>query len=329
MAKPLLGEVAPWTLASLLYLGSGIGLALVRFGIRGRGGEKRAEAPLRRGDLPWLGAAILAGGVAAPVLLLMGLAGMASSSASLLLNLEGVFTLGIAWLVFRENVDVRVGTGAAAILAGAAFLSWNDGASFGSIGPALCVAGACLGWAIDNNLTRKLANADALQIAMVKGLAAGIVDAAIAQSQGLSWPSPPVALTACVIGFFGYGISLTFFVLALRHLGAARTGAYFSTAPFIGASLGLAVFGEPMTVQFIAAALLMAFGVWMHLIEDHAHDHIHDEMIHEHRHTHDAHHHHTHDPLQPEGEPHTHVHTHVRLVHRHPHYPDSHHRHVH
>jgi drug/metabolite transporter (DMT)-like permease len=206
------------------------------------------EAPLRRADMPRLAAVILFGGILGPVLLMMGLAATGASTASLLLNLEGVLTLAVAWMVFRENADFRIALGAAAILAGALLLSWTGGpAGFGW--GAFAIAAACLAWAIDNNLTRGLSSADPLQIAMLKGLVAGLVNVCLATLQGT--PLPPTALlfSGGVVGLFGYGVSLALFVLALRHLGAARTGAYFSTAPWIGAALAVALFGEPLTAN--------------------------------------------------------------------------------
>lgn len=327
-AKLLLGDVAPWLLAGLLYLGSGIGLGAIEL-MRGALRLGPREAPLRRGDLPWLAAVVLAGGVIAPVLLMAGLAQAEASAAALLLNLEGVFTLAIAWLVFRENVDRRIALGAFAILAGAALLSWRPGGGFVAASSALAIAGACLCWAIDNNLTRKLSAADPLQIAGAKGLVAGLVNLALALLQGSPWPGAGTALAAGAVGFLGYGVSLVLFVLALRHLGTARTAAYFSSAPFIGAVLAVALLGEPVTASLVIAAALMALGLWLHLAERHEHRHEHAPLTHEHRHSHDAHHRHRHGPQDPAGEPHTHRHTHARLVHRHPHYPDLHHRHEH
>jgi hypothetical protein len=134
---------------------------------------------------------------------------------------------------------------------------------------------------------------------------------------------------AAAVGFFGYGVSLVLFVLGLRHLGAARTGAYFSTAPFIGAALALPLFGEAPTLTLIGAALLMGIGVYLHLAEAHEHEHLHEPLEHEHRHVHDIHHQHEHAPDAPAGEPHSHWHTHPRLLHKHPHYPDLHHRQQH
>ena len=327
-AKLVLGNgVSPWLLASLLYLGSGIGLTIVH-AARGMFGSNAAEAPLVRADLPWLALVILCGGAIAPVLLMAGLATTPASTASLLLNLEGLATLAIAWLVFRENVDRRLLIGAAAILGGAVLLSWRGGPAGGGQG-VLAIAGACLAWGIDNNLTRKLSSADPVQIAMLKGLAAGAVNLALALTLGASLPPLPVVAGIALIGFLGYGVSLVMFVLALRHLGTARSGAYFSTAPFIGALLAVALFGEPITLLLIAAGLLMAIGLWLHLTESHDHDHVHETLEHEHRHVHDSHHQHDHPPGIPPGAPHSHWHRHAPMAHRHAHYPDLHHRHRH
>jgi drug/metabolite transporter (DMT)-like permease len=291
-------------------------------------GAENREAPLRRADLPLLGLVVLFGGALGPLLLMIGLDLTSASSASLLLNLEGLATMAIAWIVYRENVDRRLLIGAGSILMGAVVLSWPGG-SFDISWGALAIAAACVCWGIDNNLTRKLSAADPVAISAIKGLAAGAVNVMLAMAQGASLPSVNAAIGAGLVGFLGYGVSLVLFVLALRHLGAARTGAYFSTAPFIGALLAIAMLGDPLTPQLAAAAALMGLGVWLHLSEQHEHEHVHEPMTHEHRHRHDEHHRHAHSPGDPAGEPHTHVHRHERLVHRHPHYPDLHHRHDH
>ena len=325
-AKLLLGTVDPWLLAGLLYLGAGLGLATVhlsRTALR----LPAPEAPLRRTDAPWLGLVVLAGGIGGPLLLMLGLARTDAASASLLLNLEGLATMGIAWLWFRENVDRRLLLGACAILAGAALLSWQGRAALDSGG--LLIAGACVCWGIDNNLTRKLSSADPMQIAMLKGLVAGTVNLLLALAHGAILPGAAVILAAGVIGFLGYGVSLVLFVLGLRHLGAARTGAYFSLAPFVGAMLAVAMLGEPMSVTLLAAAGLMGVGLWLHLAEQHEHEHVHELLDHEHRHRHDEHHRHDHAPGIDPREPHTHPHRHEPTGHRHPHYPDLHHRHGH
>ena len=327
-AKLLLGGgVSPWLLAGLLYLGSGIGLGIVHFG-RGLLGIPATEAPLRRADLPWLSLVVLSGGVLGPLLLMVGLVTTAASTASLLLNLEGLATMAIAWQVFRENVDRRLLIGAAAILAGAVLLSWQGGPRGVGLG-SLAIAGACLAWGVDNNLTRKLSAADPVQIALIKGLVAGAVNLTLAICLGAHLPALDHVAGAALVGFLGYGVSLVLFVLGLRHLGAARTGAYFSTAPFLGAILAILIFKEPVTVRLVAAGVLMAIGLYFHLAEAHDHEHQHEVLDHDHRHMHDAHHQHQHGPDDPPGEPHTHPHHHAPLRHKHPHYPDLHHRHDH
>ncbi len=322
LAKILLGDISPWLLAGLLYLGSGLGLAMARLFHRGN------EAGLRRTDLPWLAAAVISGGIAGPVLLLVGLAQSSASEASLMLNLEGVLTLVIAWVVFKENVDRRLMLGAAAIVAGAFVLSWPQAGQVGLDWGPLLIAAACLAWAIDNNLTRKVSAADPVQIAMVKGLVAGAVNVGIALMAGAAWPAADLVGKAALLGLLGYGVSLVLFVLALRHLGTARTGAYYALAPFIGAGLAIPLLDEPVTAAFVAGGLLMTLGIWLHLTERHQHEHQHEPLEHDHLHVHDEHHQHDHPPGLM-SEPHSHVHRHARLLHRHPHYPDLHHRHTH
>ena len=324
LSKALLVSIDPQMLAGLLYLGAGLGLAGAHL-IRGALGQPAAEAPLRRHDVPWLVAVVLVGGLLGPLLMMWGLSRTSAAAGSLLLNLESLATMAIAWLVFRENVDRRLLAGALAIVLGAAALSWEgEGASL-DLGAAL-IAGACLCWGIDNNLTRKLSSADPIIIAAIKGLAAGGSNFAIALWRGAAFPSLQLSGAAAVLGFFAIGVSLVLFVLALRHLGTARTGAYFSLAPFIGALIAVAL-GEPVTLKLGAAALLMGFGLWLHLTERHEHDHLHEAMTHEHRHVHDEHHQHSHDG--PVTEPHSHWHEHKPMRHKHPHYPDLHHRHGH
>ena len=325
-AKLLLDTIDPWLLAGLLYLGAGIGLAALRL-CQSALGIPRGEARLQRADLPWLALVVVAGGITGPVLLMFGLARTDAASASLLLNLEGLATMLIAWTAFRENVDKRLLIGAMAILAGAVFLSWQ-GAATVNLGAGL-IALACLCWGIDNNLTRKLASADPIQIAMIKGLGAGVVNLSIALTRGSEMPAPMTVLTSGVIGFLGYGVSLTLFILALRYLGAARTGAYFSLSPFVGATLAVLLLSEPVSLQLFIGGCLMAIGLWLHLTEQHAHDHTHRTMDHDHRHEHDDHHQHEHPPGTETTAPHSHPHRHGPLTHRHAHFPDLHHRHDH
>lgn len=324
LAKILLDSVSPWLLAGLLYLGSGFGLTLYRI-------LSRAPAvKLPRSEIHWLIGAIIAGGIVAPVLLMLGLAGMPASGASLLLNAEGVFTALLAWFVFKENFDRRIALGMVAILTGALLLSWPGEISFAGLWPSLAILGACFAWGIDNNLTRKVSLSDATWVASIKGLVAGVVNLMIALWLGATWPSISTVLSAMAVGLLAYGISLTLFVIALRHLGTARTGAYFSVAPFAGALIAVVLLGEPITTPLLLAGGLMALGVWLHLTESHHHRHAHEVLEHAHEHSHDdMHHDHVHEILLAPGERHTHKHQHDASLHTHPHFPDTHHRHTH
>ncbi|MFL5612506.1 MAG: EamA family transporter [Gemmatimonadaceae bacterium] len=325
LAKLLLLGASPQLLAGLLYLGSGVGLTFVWLMRR----NKPREAPLTRRDAPWLAAAIAFGGVLGPLLLMAGLTRTPAASASLLLNFEGVFTALIAWFVFRENFDRRIALGMAAIVAGGVVLSWEGRAELGHLVGPILVVGATLCWAIDNNFTQKISAADPVQTAMLKGLVAGSVNTTIGVALGGSLPSLARLVAASLLGFLSYGVSLVLFVLALRRLGTARTGAYFSSAPFVGAAVSLIVFRERPSFAFGAGAALMAFGVWLHLTEHHEHPHAHELMEHDHLHVHDEHHQHEHAAGDPPGEPHSHPHRHEPMVHTHSHYPDIHHRHGH
>lgn len=325
LAKLLLAHANPWMLAALLYLGSGIGLFLMHRLWR------ISSVVLAAGERGWLAGAVLAGGIVAPVLLMLGLAKMPASGASLLLNAEGVLTAVLAWFVFHEHFDRRIALGMLAIVAGALVLSWPGEADFADSQGALLIVGACLAWAIDNNLTRKVSLADASFIAMTKGLAAGATNLVLALVLGVSWPEPSIIIGALGLGFASYGASLTLFVVALRHLGTARTGAYFSVAPFFGALLAIGLLLESVTTELLLAGALMLLGVWLHLTERHEHTHAHDAVAHEHAHCHgdDPHHEHPHDEPVAPGTQHSHWHTHAPLAHSHAHFPDMHHSHRH
>src|SRR5258705_6939757 len=244
-------------------------------------------------DLGWLGGAILFGGVLGPVLLMVGLTSTAASVSVLLLNLEAVFTALLAWFVFRENFDRRIALGMGLIVLAGVVLAWTPGTLAFSSG-ALFVAGACLCWAIDNNFTRKIAANDAMAIAAAKGLIAGVVNIGIALAAGATLPSLSLSMAAALVGLAGYGVSLMLFIIALRELGTARTGAYFSVAPFFGAAVAIGLLHEPMTLALLAAGALMACGVWLHVSERHEHRHTHERLEHAHSHVHDEHHRHIH-----------------------------------
>ena len=327
LAKGLLQGVSPQVLAGLFYIGSGVGLVtLTQLPCRG---DVPKEASLTRRDVPWLSGAVVFGGVLAPVLLFTGLQQTTASNASLLLNLESVFTVALAWVAFHENIGRRFMMSVGAILLGCVLLSWQGVSLGGSIVGPFAIAVACLSWAVDNNLTQKVSAGNPVQIAAIKGLVAGSVNLLIGVLLGSTLPSAFFLGAALVVGFFSYGLSLVLFVLSLRTLGTARTGAYYSTAPFIGAILALLIWREPVAPIFIAASGAMAAGVLLLMTERHTHLHAHEHLVHNHFHVHDEHHQHSHRPNDPAGEPHSHLHEHVELTHSHTHHPDIHHRHSH
>src|SRR5215468_1222318 len=329
-AKVFLGWTDPTVLAGLFYCGAGVGIALIRRFVRpmlSRPGI--GEMALRHGDLPWLTGAIIAGGVIGPVLLLVGLSRTDAATASLLLTLEGVATALMAWFLFHENFDRRIVLGMACLLTGVVILSWSGQPTLSSVVGPLAIIGACVAWGLDNNLTRKVSLSDPLQIVELKGLIAGPVNFGLGLWMGGMLPEIPAIVAAGIVGFLGYGVSLVLFVMALRHLGAARTSAYFSTAPFFGATMAVLVLGEPVTLPLVIAGALMGLGVWLHISERHQHIHHHEPTTHSHAHTHDEHHQHAHGPEDSPGEPHVHEHRHTALVHTHPHLPDMHHQHRH
>jgi drug/metabolite transporter (DMT)-like permease len=327
LAKGLLGEIPPQILGGLFYLGSGIGLTILTWLLRGR--TISHEAPLAHADVPWLLGAIIFGGILAPVLLLTGLQLTPASNASLFLNLETVFSVMLAWVVFHESADRRFALGMGAILLGSVFLSWNGVALAGGLLGPIAIAAACLCWGVGNNLTQKISAHDPVQISAIKGLVAGIANLLLGIWFLNALPALVWVSAALVVGFFSYGLSIVLFVFALRNLGTARTAAYFSTAPFIGAILSVLALGETITISLVAASFAMIVGVWLLSTEKHAHLHIHGPLVHAHPHAHDEHHQHSHRSHDPAGEPHVHLHEHAPVIHSHSHRPDIHHRHSH
>ncbi len=328
LAKVLIGSIDPWLLAGVLYLGSGIGMAIIQ-AIRALASKRPTQIKIPIRELPWLAGVIFFGGICGPVLLMYGLSHTPASTSSLLLDLEGVFTAGLAWLVFKEHYDRRIVTGMIAIILGGAVLSWAPGVTLQSLIGPLLVAAACLSWGIDNNLTRKISLNDPILITLIKSLGAGMTNLLIAISLGARFPSLNILIEAAVLGFLCYGLSIVCFIMALRWLGASRTGAYFSAAPFVGATVAILIFGEPLTATLVVATIIMGFGIYLHLTESHVHSHTHEEMEHEHSHGHDEHHQHEHDFSVLPGEIHTHRHRHTKMIHRHAHFPDMHHTHSH
>jgi drug/metabolite transporter (DMT)-like permease len=328
-AKVMLGTVHPILLAGLLYSGAGIGVAAMRLLMPRSASSGSPQVSLTAADAPWLATAISAGGIVGPLLLMWGLGRTEAATASLLLALEGAATALIAWFVFRESFDRRIFLGMACLVAGAIVLSWSGKPTLDDVAGPIAILGACVAWGFDNNLTRKVSLADPLQIVQLKGLIAGPFNVALALLAGAMVPLSPILLFAVVAGFLGYGVSLVFYVLALRELGASRTSAYFSTAPFLGGVISVVALGDTMTPTLFIAGGLMGLGVWLHATEHHEHEHIHEPLLHTHPHTHDEHHLHAHNPGDPPGEPHTHRHEHGAIKHAHPHTPDVHHQHQH
>jgi drug/metabolite transporter (DMT)-like permease len=287
LAKPFASDFNPFLVAGLLYVGSGLGLFVLRI-LRG---NLRLELPTsNRASL--LGA-VFFGGVVAPALLMFGLSAMAASDASLLLNTEAVFTALIAWFVFKENYDRNIALGMLAVVAGAAVLSFSGDSWRSQLLPTLAVLGACLCWGIDNNLTGNVAAADAVSLASIKGLVAGPTNLILAVAVGASMPPARSIVGLLALGFICYGLSLVLFIVALRQLGTARAGAYFCVAPFFGATLAVAL-GAPFTWRILVAGCLMALGIWLHLIENHEHEHSHGDVDHAHAHSPDITHRHPH-----------------------------------
>jgi drug/metabolite transporter (DMT)-like permease len=333
LAKLLLEGISPLALAGLLYSGVFLGLAAYRGAAgcaRRRGLSRRSagEAPLERRDLPWLAGAILAGGIAAPICLLLGLNRVTGLAASLLLNFEATATALVAVFLFKESAGRRVWAALALMTAGGVLLSWNSGAGRLEVAGPLLVLAAMAGWGLDNNLTRQISGKDPVQIAMVKGLVSGAVSLTLAFAVGKGFTLGPTVVGGLVVGAFGYGLSLVLFIKGLNGLGAFRTGALFSLAPFAGAAASVIILGDRVKSALAAAGLLMAAAVALVVREKHFHAHHHDRLIHSHAHVHsDLHHVHPHDG--DVREPHAHEHAHEEMDHVHGHWPDGDHRHGH
>jgi drug/metabolite transporter (DMT)-like permease len=324
ISKGLLDSVGPQLLAGLLYLGAFLALAVL---IPAR--RRSPEARIRRSDLPRLGALTLAGGIVAPVLLLVGLEQVQASTGSLLLNLEGPATLLLGVLVFREHLGRTAALGAACIFAGAVVLTFPHGSIGGQLVGIACIAAACACWGLDNNLTQSLTVRDPFSIVTVKTGVAATVNVGIAVLLGAQIPGASIVLGALALGAVAFGASVVLDAYALRLLGAARESAIFAVAPFLGAVAAWPLLGEQLGSQEIVAGAIMAIGVFAVLRERHEHLHEHEALEHDHLHVHDAHHLHEHGPEMDAGEPHSHQHRHNRLVHAHAHLSDIHHRHDH
>ncbi|HZO80553.1 MAG TPA: DMT family transporter [Candidatus Binataceae bacterium] len=323
-AKLLLKHLSPLMLSASLYLGAAIALSAYRL----LGWSASRETPIGRDDIPAIAGIIFFGGILGPVLMLYGLQRISAFTGSLLLNLEGPFTALIAVGLLGEHLGTREKLAATAIMLGGMLVSLEPGYLGGSWLGAVEVAGACLSWGVDNNLTRHLSLRDPVAVARIKTSAAGLCVLALALlHDGARIPALTALLLAGCVGALCYGLSITLDVKALRMLGAAREAAYFATAPFVGALFSLVVFRGLPNPSELAGTVLMIAGVLVLVREKHAHLHPHEAMLHEHLHVHDDHHQHEHDEVV--AEPHSHAHVHEPLTHAHSHTPDLHHRHRH
>ena len=318
--KFLLGDISPVFLASFLYLGSGTGITLTKLTQR-----KGTEAGIQRADVKWLAGAIISGGIIAPIVLMVSLQNTPASTASLLLNFEGVGTTLIALLFFKESISRRAWMAILVITLASIFLSTDFSSGFGLSLGALGVILACVLWGLDNNLTRNISSKDPLVIVAWKGLVAGTFSFLLAWALGNPFPSIPTILATLALGFICYGLSTLLFIRSMRGLGAARTSALYGTAPLAGVLLSIVIFSEIPSVIFIAAAILMIGGALLLINENHSHAHIHTAIVHEHSHSHA-------DPMHAHDDSkgtHSHGHEHHEEEHEHDHMPDTHHRHGH
>lgn len=287
----------------------------------------KTEATMTMKELPYIIGMILLD-IAAPILLMLGLTLTTASNTSLLNNFEIVATTMIALFIFKETIGKRVWIAIILITTSSIVLSLQDLSSLSfSIG-SLFVLLASIAWGFENNCTRMLSLKDPLQIVVVKGFGSGIGSLIIFFTIQDFYFNSYFIFLALLLGFVAYGLSIFLYIKAQRHLGAARTSAYYATAPFIGVFISWIVLQEPITTTFSVALAIMLLGTYFAVSEDHHHTHVHTLMTHEHKHNHhDGHHTHHHDE-NVHGE-HTHVHTHEAIAHAHAHTPDLHHRHTH
>lgn len=326
VSKLLLDKIPPTLMAALLYLGAGMGmLGISLYQLLNK--KEKKEAKMTFKEMPYI-LGMIGLDIAAPILLMVGLTLTTSSNASLLNNFEIVATSLIALLIFKETIGKRMWVAIGLITLSSMLLSLTDWSSLSfSVGSVFVVL-ACIAWGFENNCTRMLSLKDPLQIVIVKGFGSGIGSLIIcAVLKEYSFNGLYIAF-ALLLGFVAYGMSIFLYIKAQRELGAARTSAFYATAPFIGVIISWIVLKEPMTASFMTALALMLLGTYFAVSEDHQHDHVHLNETHEHKHNHeDGHHNHQHD-YAIIGE-HSHEHSHEPIKHSHAHLPDLHHRHSH
>ena len=322
-SKLLLSDLTPFQLAGLLYLGAALGVAPVSW----RKGGLRLPAGADRANQARLLGAIVAGGIAGPVLLLLALRSAEATSVSLWLNFEVAATALLGVFFFREHLGALGWGGVAAAFAGAAVLSLPGGVA--GLEAGLLVLLACLFWGLDNHLTALIDGITPSQSTFWKGLAAGITNLTIGVAMDPFSGSLLAVIAALFVGVWAYGASIVLYIRSAQSLGATRAQIAFASAPFFGVLLSVLVLGESLSAAHIASGALFIAGIGFFMLERHAHLHAHEAMEHEHPHRHDdGHHDHAHPGLARETV-HTHHHRHEPMTHAHPHWPDLHHRHRH
>ena len=327
-SKLLSQDLPPQSMAGIMYFFAGLGLFVI---LLMRRDIKVSFSRIQKADHKWFILATILGGISGPAFLTYGITHISGSSASLLLNLEAVFTSLIAWFIFREHFEKKIVYGMTLIVLGCLTLTLNSSGDSGSdslLGFSL-IGFACLSWGVDNNVTRNISHLDPVLVASFKGLIAGSSNLVLGYFLGERLALGIEILQIGVLGFLGIGVSLVAFIVSLGSIGTARTGAIFSTAPIIGSLLSILFLKESLSLPFSMALVLMAAGLWFHLSEDHGHKHTHKDLKHSHEHIHDDHHLHEHSVNDPKGEPHLHLHTHTLMTHTHAHFPDIHHQHDH
>lgn len=321
VGKVLLDHAGAAMMAAFLYLGAGLGLALW-----GRIVPDREASPITRQDIPYILGMILLD-IAAPILLMLGLQRTGSANASLLNNFEIVATSLIAWLLFREKLSRRLSFAIVLVTFASIVLGYEGSESlrFGA-GSALVLAAACC-WGLENNCTRMLSRCSSVQITTIKGIFSGLGSLIVAFCAGESLPDLRWIPAILLLGFVAYGLSINFYIKAQKELGAAKTSAWYSIAPFLGVVFGIVLLGERPDGRFflglglmVLATLLMVFDT---ISLQHTHEHAHTHC-HEHRHG---------DQLHTHEHTHIHAHTHVHgadeATHDHQHAVIENHDHLH
>lgn len=327
-SKILLRSIPPVALAGIVSLGACAGPAV--YALIRKASSAKKEASLERKDLPVLAGAIITGGILGPIFIMLGLRHISGFAASLLVNLEALATAMIGVIIFRENAGKRFWFALACMIIAGMLITYDAAQSRFTIAGPLLVITAMLCWGTDNNLMRIISDKDPLQIAQIKGLVAGIFSLLLSFIIGEEITLNMAIVYAFLIGAICYGMSVVFFIQALKSLGSSRAGAFISIAPFFGAVVSLIILKEQIGgAPLIPAVVLMIIGGWMITSEQHSHEHTHIPITHTYAHSHDdMHHDHIHRGDSTEKK-HTHEHTHQEITHAHPHLPDTHHRHSH